>query len=163
MRLGTVAAVLCLALSSGLSSAPADDLLDQLVTCRVSWLDWKDDPVQGKKFADAIHAGFVQQPRGPAWTPKKPVAVLGMPVVEAFPESVGMGVGFSVTVDASFEKARGQMEKSAGKTFKECDSGEGMRTCELPIAEKRTLFLLSGESGKGKTTTLIGCYYFYAR
>jgi hypothetical protein len=163
MRLLSVAAGLCLSLSSGLASTAADELFDQLVTCRVSWLDWKDDPVQGRKFADAIHAAFVQQPRGPAWTPKNPVTVLGMPVVEAFPESVGMGVGFSVTVDATFEQARGQMEKSAGKTFKECDRGEGMRTCELMVAEKRTLFLLSGESGKGKTTTLIGCYYFYAR
>ena len=140
----------------------ADDLLDQLATCRVSWLDWKNDPVQAKKFVDTIEGAFVQQPRSPAWTPKKKMTIVGLPVVELFPESVGMGVGFSVTVEANFDKARAALEKAAGKTLKDCESDEGMRSCGLEVADKRTLMLMAGDSGKS-TTSLLGCYYFYAK
>ena len=162
MRLLACAGILLVHLSTGLTFRAADDLIEQLATCRVSWLDWKDDPAQAKKFGESIMTLFAQQPRGAAWTPKKNVAVLGMRVVEAFPESVGMGVGFSVTVDANFDKARAQVEKSTGKPFKVCERDEGMRSCLLEIAEKRTLMLLSGDGGKSQRT-LVGCYYFYAK
>ena len=162
MRLPLRLAILSLCLAAAPAFGAADDLIEQLATCRVSWLDWKNDPVQAGKFAETIHGTFVQKPRGPAWTPKKPVLVGGLSVVEAFPESVGMGVGFSLTVDATFDKARAVFEKLAGKTFKTCETGEGMRSCELEIAEKRTLMILGGDSAKSKTT-LLGCYYFYAK
>jgi len=151
---------LCLAATPAFGAA--DDFLEQLATCRVSLLDWKDDPVQARKFAEALKGAFVQQPRGPAWTPRKPVTLGGLKVVEAFPESVGMGVGFSLTVEAPFDQARAEFEKLAGKTFKTCESGEGMKTCELAVAYKRTLTIAAGDNGKSKTT-LLGCYYFYAK
>ena len=37
-----------------------------------------------------------------------------------------------------------------------------MRSCELEIAEKRTLVLMAEDSAKA-TTTLVGCYYFYEK
>jgi hypothetical protein len=37
-----------------------------------------------------------------------------------------------------------------------------MRTCELPIAEQRTVMLMSGYPPNDKTT-LVGCYYFYEK
>ena len=151
---------LCLADTPAFGAA--DDLIEQLATCRVSWLDWKDDPVAARKFGETINAAFAQQPRGPAWTPRKPIVVGGLKVVDAFPESVGMGVGFSLSVEANFDKARAEFEKLAGKTFKTCESGEGMKSCELAVAEKRTLMIVAGENGKSKTT-LLGCYYFYAK
>jgi hypothetical protein len=144
------------------ASGAADDLIEQLATCRASWLDWKDDPAQARKFGDAIKAAFTPQPSGPAWTPRTPIVVGGLKVVEAFPESVGMGVGFSLSVEANFDTARAAFEKLAGKTFKTCESGEGMKSCELTVAEKRTLMIVAGDNGKSKTT-LIGCYYFYAK
>ena len=73
-----------------------------------------------------------------------------------------MGLGFSLTVDASFDTARAAFEKLAGKTFKTCESGEGMKSCELAVAEKRTLMIVAGDNGTSKTT-LLGCYYFYAK
>ena len=104
----------------------------------------------------------MQQPRSPAWTPRKPILLGGLSVVEAFPESVGMGVGFSLTVEANFDKARAEFEKLAGKTFKNCETGEGMKSCELTLADKRTLMIVAGDNGKSPTT-LLGCYYFYAK
>jgi len=73
-----------------------------------------------------------------------------------------MGVGFSLSVEATFDTARAELERLAGKTFKTCESGEGMKTCELTVAEKRTLMIVAGDNGKSKTT-LLGCYYFYAK
>jgi hypothetical protein len=63
-----------------------------------------------------------------------------------------MGVGFSLTVEANFDKARAEFEKLAGKTFKTCESGEGMKSCELEVGEKRTMMIVAGENGKSKTT-----------
>jgi hypothetical protein len=154
--------LLLLSLSATPASGAADDLLEQLATCQVSWLDWKDDPVQGRKFGEAITTAFTQQPRSPAWTPKKPVVAGGLKVVEAFPESVGMGVGFSLSVDATFDTARAAFEKLAGKKFEACETGDGMKSCELRIAEKKTMMIVAGDNGKSKTT-LLGCYYFYAQ
>ena len=162
MRILLSVALLSLCLAATPASGAADDLIEQLATCRVSWLDWKNDPAQARKFGETINGAFTQQPRGPAWTPKKPIVVGGLKVVEAFPESVGMGVGFSLSVDANFDTARAEFEKLAGKTFKSCESGEGMKSCELTVAEKRTLMIVAGDNGKSKTT-LFGCYYFYAQ
>jgi hypothetical protein len=37
-----------------------------------------------------------------------------------------------------------------------------MRTCELEIGEKKTILLMAEDNVKSKTT-LLGCYYFYAK
>ena len=162
MRILFSVVLLSLSLAATPASGAGDDLLEQLATCRVSWLDWKNDPAQARKFGETINAAFSQKPREPGWTPRKPIVVGGLKVVEAFPESVGMGVGFSLSVDANFDTARAEFEKLAGKTFKTCESGEGMKSCELAVAEKRTLMIVAGDNGKSKTT-LLGCYYFYAQ
>ena len=140
----------------------ADDFLDRLATCQTSWMDFKDDPVQKKKFAETFSAGFEPKGNDGSWTPKKPAMVIGLPVVRVYPESVGMGVGFSVVVDATFDQARAQIEKTVGKSLKNCENSEGMHTCELEVAEKRTILLLTGDTGKTRTT-MLGCYYFYAK
>ena len=111
-------ALLSLCLAATPARGAADDLIEQLATCRVSWLDWKNDPVQARKFGETINAAFTRQPRGPAWTPRKPIVIGGLTVIEAFPESVGMGVGFSLTVDANFDTARAAFEKLAGDNGK---------------------------------------------
>ena len=162
MRILISVALLSLCLAATPASGAADDLIEQLATCRVSWLDFKNDPAQARKFGETINAAFTQQPREPAWTPKKPIVVGGLKVVEAFPESVGMGVGFSLSVDATFDTARAAFEKLAGKKFEACESGDGMKSCELKVAEKRTMMIVGGDNGKSKTT-LLGCYYFYAQ
>ena len=144
------------------TAGAADNLLDRLVTCQDSWYEGKDNPAQMKQLAETFNNSFKQQDRDPAFLPKAKVQVLGLSVVRAYPESVGMGVGFSIVVDAPFEKAKAALEKAAGKALAMCDSGDGMRSCELEIAPKRSLVVMSGENGKSKST-LIGCYYFYEK
>jgi hypothetical protein len=85
-----------------------------------------------------------------------------MNVSQAFPGSVGMGVGFSLTLDATFNDARKAAEKALGKALQKCESGEGMRNCELEIAPQRTVTLMA-EDKPGIGHTLIGCYYFYEK
>ncbi len=162
MRFLLSVALVSLFLASTPAFGAVDDLIEQLATCRVSWLDWKNDPGAARAFGETINAAFTQQPRGAAWTPRKPIAFGALRIVDAFPESVGMGVGFSVSVEANFDKARAEFEKPAGKTFTTCESGEGMKSCELMVAEKRTLMIVAGDNGRSKTT-LLGCYYFYAQ
>ena len=65
------------------------------------------------------------------------LAVLGFRVTKASPESVGMGVGFSLDVDAMFDDARKAVERSLGKTLTHCETGDEMRTCALEIARQR--------------------------
>jgi len=145
--------------------APAwadDDVsLTRIVTCQDSWLDWqKSDPAQLKKLGDHLKSEFAQHGTDGFGTPNATVSVAGLRVLQMFPDSVGMGVGFSVTVDAPFDKARQAIERAAGKPLSKCETSDGMRSCGLEIAEKRTLMVMA-EDGAAKT--LVGCYYFYEK
>ena len=73
-----------------------------------------------------------------------------------------MGVGFSVVVDASFEETKHALERDLGKPLSDCQASDGMRTCELSIAEQRTVMLVSNDPPNDKTS-LFGCYYFYEK
>ena len=142
----------------------ADDAsIERLATCQDSWLDWqKNDPVQLKKFYDHFRSDFSRKENDPFWVPKTETSIAGLRVEQAFPESVGMGVGFSVTVHATFDEARRRVEKTLGRSLGKCETGDNMRSCELEIADKRTLTLMAEDNPKS-TTTLVGCYYFYEK
>lgn len=135
--------------------------LGRLATCKDSWFEWKDDAARQAAYADFIHARFVPTGHGGAYTPKAPTTVFGLQVVQVFPGTVGMAVGFSMVVNADFAKARKIFEKQLGHPMK-CESGDGMKTCEFPIAEQKTAMLMAEDNGNAKTS-LIGCYYFYEK
>jgi hypothetical protein len=93
--------------------AADDAMTTRLATCQDSWFEWsKTDPAQMKKFVDHIRASFTPHDNDPYFLPKADTSIMGMRVTEVYPESVGMGVGFSVTVAAPFDKARAAMEKT---------------------------------------------------
>jgi hypothetical protein len=142
----------------------ADDVaFERLATCKDSWIDLsKSDPAQLKKFGDHFRANFSPHGNDPYFLPKSTITVGGLRVVQAFPQSVGMGLGFSLTVDAPFDKARAVMEKLTGKTLRTCETGDGMRSCEFKIAEQRTIMLMAGDDPKS-SQTLVGCYYYYEK
>jgi hypothetical protein len=94
--------------------------------------------------------------------PRSRTEIAGLRVTQLFPDSVGMGVGLSVTVEAKFDKARTRLEKTLGKKFAHCETSDGMRTCELQIAEKRIVMLMAEDDPKA-ASTLVGCYYFYKK
>ena len=143
--------------------AADDPGLARMALCRDSWFDWKTtDPAQLTKFVDHIRAGFTPHDNDPYFLPKADTSVLGLHVSQVFPESVGMGVGFSLTVDAPFDKTRKIFEKALGKPLGKCDASDGMNACELQIAEKRDFTLMAEDSPKS-TQTLVGCYYFYEK
>ena len=157
-------AALVLMLSVGSAALlSADDMkIERLATCQDSWYEMKDAPARSLSFAQNFNAAFTQKGTTAVFVPKSKVIVAGLPVLEAYPESTGMGVGFSLTVDAPFDKARAGVEKALGKSLKDCETSDGMRTCGLEIGEKKTVMVLADARGKsGKT--LVGCYYFYAK
>jgi len=140
-----------------------DDALTRMALCKDSWAEWnKSDPAKMKAFAERMGAQFAHHGNEPFGLPKANVSVLGFRVVRAFPDSVGMGVGFSLSVDATFDDARHAVEKAIGKPLGKCEAGEGMRGCELEIASERTV-TLEAENKPAAHDTLIGCYYFYEK
>jgi hypothetical protein len=147
-----------------LPALAADDAgLTRMALCQDSWVEWgKNDPARFKVFAEHIHAAFSPHGNDPYMLPKASVSVLGLHVAQAFPESVGMGVGFSLTVDAPFGSARAAIEKALGKTLQKCEASDGMKNCELEIAPQRTVMLMAEDNPKSRQT-LIGCYYYYEK
>jgi hypothetical protein len=151
----------------GVAIAPgraADDTgFERMATCQDSWLDWsKSDPAQMKKFGDRFRADFSRKDNDAFLVPRKDVRIAGLRITQAFPDSVGMGVGFSLTVEAPFDKARQVFEKSLGKKLGKCETGDNMRSCQLEIADKRT-FMVMAEDNSKSTTTLVGCFYYYEK
>ena len=159
------AAGLLLGLLAGAAPAIAadDPRIENLALCRDSWLDWKNkEPAKLDNFV--AYFGTVFQPHGadPYVVPKSAMTVAGLKVSEVFPQSVGMGVGFSVLVDATFDDARQVLERNLGKPLEHCETGDGMRTCGLQIAEQRTVTLMSSDT-PGDKRALVGCYYLYEK
>ena len=142
----------------------ADDAsIARLATCQDSWLDWQtSDPARLKRLGDYLHANFAPSGNDPFIVPKTVLSIDGLRIAQVFPDSVGMGVGFSLTVDAPFDKARKVFEKALGKSLTKCDASDDMKSCELQIAEKRDFMLMAEDSPKA-TQTLVGCYYFYEK
>lgn len=144
------------------AQAADNKLLLQLATCEESWVDWGKSSPQVNDFRKLFTENFKAKDRDPGFTPVKPASILGHNIAEAYPESVGMGVGFSVLVDASFDKVKASLEKQVGKAIGQCSKEGDSRSCEHKIGDTKTLVLLEGGRGKN-AKTLFGCYYFYAK
>jgi hypothetical protein len=142
----------------------ADDAgLTRMALCQDSWLDWsKNDPAKLKAFGEYFRTHFSHKDNDPFVVPNAATFIVGLRVAQVFPESVGMGVGFSATVDADFNTTRAGLEKALGKKLGHCERGDGMNACELPIGEKRTVTLMAEDSPKARQA-LIGCYYYYEK
>jgi hypothetical protein len=142
----------------------ADDIpIARMATCQESWLDLqKSDPAGLQAFGQHLHAEFSQHGNDPFVVPRSRTEIEGLRVTQLFPNSVGMGVGFSVTVEAKFDEARRRLEKTLGKKFVHCETSDGMRACELQIAKKRTVMVMAEDDPRA-TSTLIGCYYLYEK
>jgi hypothetical protein len=145
------------------SWAADDTTLERLALCRDSWLDWsKTNPAQMNALRDSIMAGYSQREGDAFFVPKTAKSFAGFRVVQVYPGNVGMGVGFSIVVDATFDKVQHSVEKMLGKPLKECSTSDGMRACQLDIAEQRTVTLMAEDSAKS-ANTLVGCYYLYEK
>ena len=165
MNISATAGILAIFLVAVTPARATDNLgIERLATCQDSWLEWKSgDPAQLKKFTGSFQSDFVRKGSDPFFVPKSSQTVAGLPLAQVFPESVGMGVGFSVMVNANFSKTKTNLEKKIGKSIKKCEPpSNNMRTCELEIGEKKTILLMAEDNPKS-TTTLFGCYYFYAK
>jgi hypothetical protein len=155
---------LAAALFIALPAAAADDTgLERLTTCRDSWVDWqKTKAPQLTSFAAHLRNDFTHKDSDAFIVPKSAVTLDGFRVLEVYPESVGMGVGFSVTLAAPFDKAKKMFEAKLGKTLAHCETSDGMKSCEIELGPQRTFMLMSSDK-PGDPQTLAGCYYYYER
>jgi len=156
------AAIAAITLASSAVHAASDDLpLQRLALCQDSWFDWKDDAARMARFANIFNTRFNRSPQGDAFLPRQPSQVLGRAITHAYPQSVGMGVGFSLVINADFATARAAVEQQLGKPMR-CSISDGVRSCELQLGEQKTALLMTGQNGQADTS-LVGCYYFYEK
>lgn len=155
------AALALLALLPAARTAEPQDLLLSLATCAESWHDWRRDEQRMAHFASTMQAHFELDRKRRVWVPRQPMQLMGHRVTELTPQSVGMGLGFAVTLDAPMQKVRPSFEAALGKPMKSCDKGDGMSMCELPLAERRTAVLMAPLAKPQPSVTVVGCYYFY--
>jgi hypothetical protein len=152
-------------LVTGDPARAADDvMIERLATCQDSWIDWKTDPAQMKKLVDRFRTDFAQKKDTDAFVvPRAGMTVAGLPVLQVYPESIGMAVGFSVVDAAKNETTKAALAKRLGHPIEKCEPpSDGMRTCTREIAEKKTVLLMAEDNPKS-TTALFGCYYFYEK
>jgi hypothetical protein len=163
MKTALLATTLLTLLSTWLPAAAATDEVNllRMSACQDSWLAWKDDNARMGRFVSALDQQFTRKDEDGSFAPKASMNLLGFPVAQVYPQSVGMGVGFSVVVNAPFAQVRQAFEKQLGKPMK-CEASEGTRACELPLGEKKTAMLMASESPASKVT-LLGCYYYYEK
>ena len=128
-------AIALIVLLAGQARAADDVALERMATCRDSWLDWqKTNPAKLQKFGEDFRAHFAPHGDDPFPVPRVETTVAGLRVTKAFPDSVGMGVGFSLMVDASFDRTRKAMERSLGRRMQHCENGDNMKTCAIEVA-----------------------------
>jgi hypothetical protein len=137
--------------------APA---LARLATCEESWYDLRKDNARMSVFAEALRTQFRPQDRSPVWKPIERTTWLGAEILEITPQSVGMGLGFAVTLKLPYAQARPAYERVLGQTMARCEASDGLHSCERTLAPKRTALIMAPQH-KPELGTLLGCYYFY--
>lgn len=135
-------------------------VLQKLATCEESWYDLRNDAARMEAIGVALRSQFAPQDRSPVWKPNGPVTWLGAEVLEMTPQSVGMGLGFALTLKQPAGTVQPAYERALGQALGRCESGDGMRSCERKLAEKRTAMVVS-PLNRPELGTLVGCYYFY--
>ena len=151
-------------IASATGAKPAADAfsLERMATCKDSWLEWGDDEARVGSFRAGFKAQFTQKEGDAFFVPIKPVALMSLKVVRVYSSTIGMARGFSVAVEAPFNAAKKSVEQSVGQPLEHCETSDGMRTCDLTIADKKTVMLMADATGREKTT-LVGCFYFYEK
>ncbi len=162
MKIASLAASLLVFLATPWLARAADEPnLLRLATCQDSWLDWKTDELRMGRFVAHLEQKFVRSEQDAYFVPKAATTLLGHPVAQVYPQSVGTGLGFSVLVNVPFVQARQSFEKQLGRPLK-CSTSDGMRACDLSLGEKKTAMLIASDN-PGSKTTLLGCYYYYEK
>ena len=155
--------ILAILLAAGPAWGADDPRISDLALRRASWLDWKNsDAGKFDSFGELIRSNFSSNGNDGSFAPNSPMTIDGLKVTEVFPSSLGMGLGFSVVVDATFGIAKQALERALGKPLRNCEASDGMRSCELSIAKDRTVTLAANDPPNDKTS-LLGCYYYYEK
>ncbi|MBL6853690.1 MAG: hypothetical protein ISS15_09355 [Alphaproteobacteria bacterium] len=142
--------------------AAEDASIARMAACQDSWLDWsKSDPAKLKALGEHFRAAYTPHDNDPWFLPKAPTTVAGLKVLKVFPQSVGMGVGLSVFVEASYDTAKKTFEDVLKKKIAKCEASDGMHSCELDLAPQRSFTLMTADDDP--KTTLIGCFYLYEK
>lgn len=143
--------------------AAEDNAIARMATCQDSWFEWQSkEPARLKALGEHFRAAFVPKGNDGSFVPKTKISIAGLNITRVYPGSLGMGVGFSLFVDAPIDKVRDGLKHLLGKPLDKCETSDSMRTCGSQIAAQRTLTVMASDDPKARDT-LIGCYYFYEK
>jgi hypothetical protein len=139
MNISARAGILALLLAAIIPAQAADKpLIERLATCQDSWFEWKSsDPARLQQFVAGFQSDFSQKERGPFFVPKSSQTVIGLPVAQVFPESVGMRRRLSSAIAPKFETDESGPRRRIGKPSKCEPPSDNMRTCGWRSARKR--------------------------
>lgn len=140
------------------SAAEPQDTLMRMVTCQDSWYDWKDDESRMDAFAATLEAHFREgQSRG-VLVPSRPATLMDFEIVETTPASLGIGIGFAVTVKGPASEVRRKYEAALGRKLSACQQDEGLSVCSENIASEKSAMLMT-PTRRPEVGTLVGCFY----
>lgn len=144
-------------------AAEPNDSLQRMVTCQDSWLDFQNDERRVDRFIELLDTHFRRDNKLKALVPRAGATLMGYPIVDVTPETVGIGQGFGVTVKAPLDEVRKSYEAALGRKMTECKrEDEGMTICSVEIARQKTATLIT-PTKRPEVGTLMGCYYKYER
>jgi hypothetical protein len=153
---------LALACTLAPAMAAEDAGIARMAACQDSWMDWsKTAPKKLSALGDHFRAAYTPHGNDPYFLPKAPTTIAGLKVLQVYPQSVGMGVGLSVLVDATFDTAKKTFERVLGRKVTKCEASEGSHDCELDLAPQRNFMLMTGDTAPKQT--LVGCFYLYEK
>lgn len=153
------AAAMSSAAAASRDTDPEEHFLGQMATCQQSWFEWKDDDARMTQYMDRFTARFAAIEDEPAYLPKAALQTLGFPVIKVYPQSVGMGVGFSLQLAGQTDAIRREVEQRIGHPL-ECSTEDGMTSCGTELGENKTLVLMTSGAGVDAVHQL-GCFYLY--
>jgi hypothetical protein len=142
-------------------AAELNEALQRLATCQDSWLDWRRDEAAMRRFGQQLMAQFRHDDKRQVWLPQGSVQWLGLEVTEVTPQSMGMALGFGLTLKGRIDDIRPAYERVLGRAMEGCAKEADMSSCELRLGDKKTAVVMA-PTRHADQGALMGCYYYYA-
>lgn len=148
-----------LACFSATTHAAGEPVLSRLATCQDTWSGWQEGDPRMDRYVAFFENGYTRDDDAASFTPKAPTTSMGFSVTNVFPQSVGMGVGFSVTLVGGYAQIQMAVESELKQPM-DCSTSDGMKSCVVGLAADRIVMLTSADNGAAPSS-LLGCFYRY--
>lgn len=130
-------------------------MLQQLVTCEVTWKKLNDDYWVTSKIEDFYGNHLTRERKKRSFLPKQEMNVFGINVVKVYP-SVGLQPGFMVELDTSISNLLDVVVINGNKMLEDCNSDKTI--CGKKLSKTESVMALD-ERGR----VFLACAYPYQK